>query len=70
MNTHPDDLKRSDQLLQSHFRGDSEFYKCEARMKHRNGNWVWIVDKGKVHSLTEDGKPLLMFGTHQDITDR
>ena len=39
-------------------------------MKHKNGHWVWVQDKGKVISRTHDGKPLMMFGTHTDITER
>ena len=37
-------------------------------MKHRNGEWVWVLDRGKVMSWTPEGKPLLMSGTHQEIT--
>jgi PAS domain S-box-containing protein len=37
-------------------------------MKHKNGDWVWVHDRGRVVSWTEDGKPLMMFGTHADIT--
>jgi hypothetical protein len=37
-------------------------------MKHKSGEWVWVYDRGKVTSWTEDGKPLMMHGTHQDIT--
>jgi hypothetical protein len=27
-------------------------------MKHKNGNWVWVHDRGRVITRTEDGKPL------------
>jgi PAS domain S-box-containing protein len=37
---HPDDLKVSDALLERHFRGDLDYYQCEARMRHKNGNWI------------------------------
>lgn len=67
---HPDDLERSGQLLQAHFSGQSDYYDCEARMRHKEGHWVWVHDRGRVASWTEDGKPLLMAGTHQDITAR
>jgi len=66
--THPDDLKKSGVLLEKHFAGDLDYYECEVRMKHKNGSWVWILDRGKVVSWTEDNKPLMMMGTHQDIT--
>lgn len=67
---HPDDLIKSNQLLEKCFKDKSKFYECEARMKHKNGTWVWILDRGKVNKLDIDGKPLLMSGTHQDITKR
>ena len=67
---HPEDLRACEDLLQRHFRGEIEFYECEARMRHKNGHWVWILDRGRVITWTEDGKPLWMFGTHQDITQR
>lgn len=66
--SHPDDLSKSNELLENHFNGASEYYDCEARMKHKNGDWIWIQDRGRVSTWTEDGKPLLMSGTHQDIT--
>ncbi len=68
--THPDDLKNSGELLQRHFSGELDYYECEARMRHKNGEWVWVLDRGKVAVWTEDGKPLHIMGTHQDITHR
>jgi diguanylate cyclase (GGDEF)-like protein/PAS domain S-box-containing protein len=67
---HPADLEKSKALLQRHFSGELEAYECEIRMKHKQGHWVWIHDRGKVISFGEDGKPLLMAGTHIDISKR
>uniref|UniRef100_UPI0035ADA16D CHASE domain-containing protein n=1 Tax=Hylemonella sp. TaxID=2066020 RepID=UPI0035ADA16D len=67
---HPDDLQRSAQALQAHFDGSASRYEVEARMRHKLGHWVWVLDRGKVTSWTADGKPLMMYGTHQDITER
>ncbi len=66
--SHPEDLERSDISLQEHFRGDAEFYRCEARMRHKNGSWVWVLDQGKVFEWDDQGRPVRMAGTHQDIT--
>lgn len=66
---HPDDLKESERLLQLHFSGELPFYECDCRMRHKNGNWIWIRDRGQVLSWSSDHKPLVMFGTHTDITD-
>ena len=68
--THPDDLARSNLLLQKHFSHEIPVYECEARMKHKDGHWVWILDRGTVTEWGADGKPVRMTGTHLDITDR
>ena len=67
---HPEDLKASGELLEKHFRGELDFYDFESRMQHKDGTWVWVLDRGRVSTWTEDGKPLLMMGTHTDITER
>jgi len=67
---HPDDLERSGRLLQKHFAGELDCYECEVRMRHRDGHWVWVLDRGRVFEWDADGKPLWMAGTHQDITER
>ena len=66
--THPDDLARSDALLKRIFARELEDYECEARMRHKDGHWVWIADRGKVVEWLPDGRPQRMTGTHIDIT--
>lgn len=66
---HPDDLDQSAALLHAHFRGDAPYYDCQCRMRHRDGHWVWVHDRGRVVSRSADGQPLMMFGTHADITE-
>ena len=65
---HPDDLKISEERLQKHFSGELNYYECETRMRHKSGAWVWVLDRGRVTIWTDDGKPLMMMGIHQDIT--
>ncbi len=67
---HPDDLIKATNELEKHFIGEKDSYECEIRMKHKNGNWIWILDKGRVSEWSEDNKPLQMAGTHLDITER
>ncbi|MBE7636865.1 PAS domain-containing protein [Sneathiella sp. P13V-1] len=67
---HPDDLVLSDSLLTRHFNKESEYYELECRMKHKDGHWVWIYDRGRVVEWTDTGRPLRMSGTHADITTR
>jgi len=68
--SHPDDLKNSTKFLERHFSGELPYYNFDCRMKHKDGHWVWVLDRGRVVKRTEDGKPLIMFGTHSDITER
>ena len=67
---HPDDLKKSDDMIDKVLSKEINYYEIEYRMKHKDGSWVWIQDRGNVISWTNDGKPYLMSGTHSDITQR
>ncbi|MBB1193976.1 hypothetical protein DNC80_09905 [Flavobacterium sp. SOK18b] len=66
---HPEDLLISQKILEECFSKKREFYHCECRMKHKNGEWVWILDHGRIISWTEEGLPIMMYGTHSDITE-
>ena len=68
--THPEDIPYADKMLQRHFSGELPYHNVEVRMRHKKGHWVWIRQEGKVKTYTEDGKPLLMYGMHTDISVR
>jgi PAS domain S-box-containing protein len=68
--SHPADLKRSAQLLQKYFDGELERYECEVRMMHKDGHWVWVLDRGRVSARDDQGRPIRMSGTHLDISQR
>lgn len=65
---HPEDLQASENNLQEYLYKKSKIYQCEVRMKHKEGHWVWILDRGQVMTWDEEGNPEVMFGTHTDIT--
>ena len=67
---HPEDLSKTMDRLNRHVSGDTEAYESEMRMRHKEGHWVWIQDRGKVVDRTPAGEPLRMFGTHADVTRR
>ncbi|MGK9704750.1 PAS domain-containing protein, partial [Salmonella enterica subsp. enterica] len=67
---HPDDLRRANAALQRHLDGETEYYECDVRMRHKDGHWVWIADRGRVTRRTPDGRPLIVSGTHIDMTER
>lgn len=67
---HPDDLANSNLALEAHFSGNAEFYDVQCRMRHRDGHWIWVHDRGRLVNRTPDGLPLLMAGTHADVTEQ
>jgi PAS domain S-box-containing protein len=67
---YPDDYQPSTTLLERHMRGDLDYYEYEPRMKHKDGHWVWFLNRGRISSWSADGEPLTMLGTSQNITER
>lgn len=65
---HPDDLASARDEIDRHFCGETDYHEAEIRMRHRDGEWIWILDRGKVAGWDVDGVPNWMFGTHQDVT--
>ena len=64
----PSDLNAAIDTLQQALSGESKTYSQEYRMKCKDGSWKWVLDRGMVVSVDEEGKPLRMVGTHADIT--
>ncbi|PKQ39652.1 histidine kinase [Pseudomonas sp. YY-1] len=65
---HPDDREPSERMLRRHFAGELAFYDRQIRMQHRDGRWLWVQVRGRLSSRDEQGRPLLMYGTHTDIS--
>lgn len=65
---HPDDLSKFEKELDRYLSGERSIYECEVRMKHKQGHWVWILDRGRVVEWDDKGDPERMVGTHVDIT--
>lgn len=64
---HPEDFEQSNRLLKRVFARELDYYECECRMRHKDGRWVWVLDRGKVVEWDDQGRPLRMSGTHADI---
>lgn len=67
---HPDDLMTSNSKVRKLFCRENQTYEHEARMRHKDGHWVWVLDRGKVVQWSEDGTAIRMAGTHSEITTR
>jgi PAS domain S-box-containing protein len=67
---HPDDWARVDAAQRAHLEGRSERFDAVYRLRHADGHWVWIHDRGQVLERDAEGRPLRMVGTHLDISER
>jgi len=67
---HPDDLPVAMASIQRHLSGNSASHEAEFRARAKSGEWRWILTRGRIVQHSADGRPLIMSGTHTDITDR
>lgn len=65
---HPDDRDKAYANFDEHIKGKRPIYESEIRMLASDGQWRWILDKGRVVEWDAEGKPLRASGIHQDIT--
>ena len=65
---HPNDAERTWADIDKNVNGETEYYENIHRLKHKDGHWVWILDRGKTQ-YDETGKAIRMIGTHIDITE-
>lgn len=69
-NVHPDDLPGAYAGVERCLRGETPYYEAEYRIRHRDGSYRWVLDRGMVVARSADGRPLRMIGTNSDITGR
>lgn len=67
---HPDDLPAAKRAFKEHLEGRSPQYEAEFRMRAKDGQWRWILSRGRVTERDAGGRPLRVTGTHLDITER
>lgn len=67
---HPDDLPAAKRAFKEHLEGRSPQYEAEFRMRGKDGQWRWILSRGRVTERDAEGRPLRVTGTHLDTTER
>jgi PAS domain S-box-containing protein len=67
---HPDDWPAVLAAQQAHLDGRTERFEAVYRMRHAQGHWVWVLDRGQVLERDAAGAPLRMVGTHMDLSER
>ncbi|CUS49361.1 MAG: EAL domain [Idiomarinaceae bacterium HL-53] len=64
---HPDDQRRLRDALIEHLSGHNEHFEVTYRVQDREGDWRWLLDRGKVVERDTDGSALRMTGTLKDV---
>ncbi|MBI5585791.1 MAG: PAS domain S-box protein [Deltaproteobacteria bacterium] len=67
---HPEDKETALKANMDCINNLCDTFEIEFRMKAGNGEWRWILGRGKAVKRDQEGQALRMIGTHTDITDR
>jgi PAS domain S-box-containing protein len=65
---HPDDRMETISRFFDYLVNPNGMYECFYRMKHADGDWIWICARGGAIKDDKTGKVLSLIGTHVDIT--
>lgn len=65
---HPDDRELAIQSGNRHIAGETESIETELRLRHKNGHWVWVLDRGGIVERDNAGQPLRLVGVQTEIT--
>ncbi|WP_445776988.1 EAL domain-containing protein [Shewanella sp.] len=68
-NIHPLDRHRVTKALNDHFNSLTDHFEIAYRVKARNKQWVWILDRAKIVERDQKDRPLRMTGTIKDINN-
>ncbi len=66
---HPEDQREVDAAAQRSITGAASVFDLEYRVRHRDGHWVWIRERGHVVERDESGIATHMMGTHEVIDE-
>jgi diguanylate cyclase (GGDEF)-like protein/PAS domain S-box-containing protein len=66
---HPEDLTRVQTAIREHVAGQTPAFESTHRMRHRNGDWRWVISRAQAR-VDDQGRLLRLVGVELDITER
>jgi PAS domain S-box-containing protein len=69
-NIHPGDLVQWREAFIASIKGNSKYFDCELRFRHKDDYYVWIQTRGVVTARDEQGRALRIVGMVFDISER
>ena len=65
---HPDDIEFTYAEIAQNLSGKTNSFNFEYRFRNKEGNYLWILNRGKVVERNANGEALRVVGSHSDIT--
>lgn len=67
-NIHANDIQKVQECLNAHLKNKTEHYEVTYRTKTYKGEWLWVLDRGKVVAWDNNQQPQRMTGTLKNIS--
>ena len=67
---HPEDQGLWQETLQSHLAQPNDRFRCELRLQHQDGNWIFLMVSGTSLERKDDGSSSRIAGVNIDITEK
>ncbi|WP_028534322.1 bifunctional diguanylate cyclase/phosphodiesterase [Paludibacterium yongneupense] len=67
---HPDDIEVVKSAVHAHRSGSTPSYRCEFRLRAKDGSWVWYANYGRIMDEADDELGMRFIGVTFNIHDR
>jgi diguanylate cyclase (GGDEF)-like protein/PAS domain S-box-containing protein len=65
---HPDEKAQVLNTLQNYINHQKDDYESVHKLRHKDGHYIWVLDKGKIVEWDETGRPIRIIGTITDVS--
>jgi PAS domain S-box-containing protein len=67
---HPEDMPRVRAAIERTIEGKQELYESQYRLRHADGSWCWVLDRGRATERDFLGRARRLVGFLVEVTDR
>ncbi|MDX1919634.1 MAG: response regulator [Candidatus Caenarcaniphilales bacterium] len=67
---HRDDKLKVEEAIKAHLNKVAPSYEVEYRIQQKYGEWIWVLEKGRISKFSSHGEPLRITGTTQNLSKR
>ncbi|NRD72026.1 GGDEF and EAL domain-containing protein [Shewanella sp. VB17] len=66
---HPEDKPEALKNLKRYLNNEMKEFESIHRLKHKQGHYIWVLDRGLVVEWDDNGAPIRMIGTHANVSN-